>query len=618
MNTAEPFGSHLLRGSVRLSCFLDASIQESRAAQRPRPSRLPNCVLEIAPLRRHPSRSDDDFSSYAKRIRKWLDALLREGSSEPPEEEDVSPDAATKKKLERRKKLLAVSFFAVVLTAYLRFSKRRRNHNSNKDNNKQPFWPIGLLLAWWNGPEYLQSPQSSTMSLLWNAARDGVIQRAMIGSSAIFFQTKRTSSSADMHSLQWNRAVLPLNNNDSFKTGLLEALTKGGCTDIQAVPESIWSRLATPVLTALPFVYLLLVYRMMKTHFGGEDINSKLFTNGTRRLSLWGLVMNGGSGDDDKEDRTTFEDVAGLALVVEDMREVVSYLSNPTLYNAMGARPPKGVFLHGPPGSGKTLLARAIAGEARCDSFTALSGSSFVEMYVGRGAARVRSLFAKARRDALNRRKLKQSALWWSSMLGFPPSTTTTNSQQLEAQRPACAIIFIDEFDAVAKARSKDGFLGNDEREQTLNQLLTEMDGFDSGSSKKNSNDSKDEQVTLIVIAASNRLDVIDEAVLRRFDRQIFVGYPDAQGREEILLLHAKKTKCSPNVDWTLLASDTYTDNFSGADLQNVVNHGALNAIREKRDVVEQSHLVQAAQRIQQQKAKVGRQSMPSFLTLID
>jgi cell division protease FtsH len=265
----------------------------------------------------------------------------------------------------------------------------------------------------------------------------------------------------------------------------------------------------------------------------------------------------------------------------------------------------------------ETLLARAVAGEANCDSFTALSGSSFVEMYVGRGAARVRSLFAKARRDALRRQKLSHSVWWWASVFGLP--TEPLSKATSKEQRPACAIVFIDEFDSVAKARSSDAILGNDEREQTLNQLLTEMDGFDTGSSKGNDEgNNKDEQVTLIVIAASNRLDVIDEAILRRFDRQIYVGYPDAVGRKDILLVHAKKTKCASNIDWDLLASDTCTANFSGADLQNVVNHGALNAIREKGQIVEQRHLIQAAQRINEQKAKVGRRSLPTFHTSLD
>lgn len=145
------------------------------------------------------------------------------------------------------------------------------------------------------------------------------------------------------------------------------------------------------------------------------------------------------------------------------------------------------------------------------------------------------------------------------------------------------------------------------------------MDGFDTGSSKGNDGTkNKNEKVTLIVIAASNRLDVIDEAILRRFDRQIYVGYPDATGRKDILLVHAKTTRCASNIDWTLLASDTYTANFSGADLQNVVNHGALNAIRERRQIVEQRHLIQAAQQLNEQKAKVGRRSLPTFFTSLD
>lgn len=209
--------------------------------------------------------------------------------------------------------------------------------------------------------------------------------------------------------------------------------------------------------------------------------------------------------------------------------------------------------------SSETLLARAVAGEAMCDNFTALSGSAFVEMYVGRGASRVRALFRQARRDALRRRSLSRTASWWSSLLGFPSWKTAATLQE----RPACAIIFIDELDAVAKSRSYDAMHGNDEREQTLNQLLTEMDGFDTGSSTEKDNDKED--VTLIVIAASNRVDVIDPAVLRRFDRQIFVGYPDASGRKDILQVHARKITCASNVDWYQLSSDAHTSNFSGA-----------------------------------------------------
>jgi cell division protease FtsH len=253
-----------------------------------------------------------------------------------------------------------------------------------------------------------------------------------------------------------------------------------------------------------------------------------------------------------------------------------------------------------------------------CDSFTAVSGSMFVEMYVGRGAARIRSLFAKARRDAIHRRKMHRAAFWWSNLLGFTSAAT-----RAALERPPCAIIFIDELDAVAKARSSDSIHGNDEREQTLNELLTEMDGFETGRSKgsggKGANSEDD--VTLIVIAASNRVDVIDEAVLRRFDRQILVGYPNEAGRKAILRVHATKIQCAPNIDWEELASSEHTDNFSGADLRNVVNEAALFAIREKSASVHQSHLMHAARRIRQMKSRTSRVSTafsPVFLSSID
>jgi hypothetical protein len=248
-------------------------------------------------------------------------------------------DGSEKQKQLQRRKRLAVSFLAVVMAAYLRYAKRHRGSRTSASSSPILLWPLTFLVSWWKGPEYKRSPQESTMSLLWNAARDGLIQQALIGSSTIFFQTKSDGSST---TLRWNRAVLPP-NNESIKTGLLEAIATGGCSDIQALPESIWSRLATPIVAALPFVYLALLYGMMRNQFGGEDITSRL-TNGTRKLL-------GGNDGDDATGRTTFADVAGLDSVVEDVKELVEYLDNPSVYEGLGARPPRGVLLYGPPGS---------------------------------------------------------------------------------------------------------------------------------------------------------------------------------------------------------------------------------------------------------------------------
>lgn len=560
-------------------------------------------------------------NAVVAKLKAWLIEVVTGGSGDGNKDDDES------RQRRRKRRLLMFSVLAMTLVAYVRSSKRqqqRRIASSSSSSSSSAalsksgaLWPMGLLMAWWKGPEYRQNPQQSTMNLLYKAAKEGAIQQALIGSHAIFFQTTQQHPQLPSNKRQtqnkgttrWNLAMLPP-NNESIKSGLLEALATGGCQDVQAIPESISSQLATPLLAALPFVYLAFLYRMMKNQFGGEDISSKL-TNGTRNLL----------GSEEEDDRTTFADVAGLPSAVRDMAEVVSYLSNPSRYKSMGARPPQGVLLHGPPGSGKTLLARAVAGEAMCDSFTALSGSAFVEMYVGRGAARVRALFQQARSDALRRRALRQTASWWSSFLGLPSAWMANNStSSLLQQRPACAILFIDELDAVAKSRSSDGMHGNDEREQTLNQLLTEMDGFDTGASNERDNDKND--VTLIVIAASNRADVIDPAVLRRFDRQIFVGYPDAGGRRDILQIHGRKIACASNVDWNQLSSDAYTGDFSGADLRNLVNEAALFAVQEKSSMTEQTHLLHAARRISQMKTRTSstssRTALPMFFANID
>ena len=242
-----------------------------------------------------------------------------------------------------------------------------------------------------------------------------------------------------------------------------------------------------------------------------------------------------------------FKDVAGIDEAVEELREIVEFLKTPEKFRRLGGRIPKGVLLVGPPGTGKTLLARAVAGEAGVPFFS-LSGSEFVEMFVGVGAARVRDLFAQA-----------------------------------SAKAPC--IIFIDELDAIGKSRNGGVVAGHDEREQTLNQLLAEMDGFDA-------------KTGLIILAATNRPEILDSALLRpgRFDRHVLVDRPDKRGREQILQIHAREVKLGPDVDLKSLASRT--PGFVGADLANVVNEAALLAARKGHDAVMNSDFEEAIERV--------------------
>ncbi len=246
--------------------------------------------------------------------------------------------------------------------------------------------------------------------------------------------------------------------------------------------------------------------------------------------------------------KVTFEDVAGLEGAKEEIQEIVEFLKNPSKYTSIGGKIPKGALLVGPPGTGKTLLAKAVAGEAKVPFFS-LSGSDFVEMFVGVGASRVRDLFK-------------------------------------QAKEKSPAIIFIDEIDAVGRARGKNNMSGgNDERENTLNQLLTEMDGFGTNSN-------------VIVLAATNRADVLDKALLRagRFDRQIYVDLPDIRERKEIFEVHLKPLKKVEELDTEFLAKQT--PGFSGADIANVCNEAALIAARKDKKAVDKQDFLDAVDRI--------------------
>jgi cell division protease FtsH len=284
----------------------------------------------------------------------------------------------------------------------------------------------------------------------------------------------------------------------------------------------------------LPIAFFFLIWRFLLKRLG--NMGGNVLSVGQNRAVI---VAEGGIV-------TRFHDVAGVDEAKEELVEVVDFLRNPKKYTEIGGKIPKGVLLVGPPGTGKTLLARAVAGEAGV-AFFRMSGADFVEMFVGVGAARVRDLFKQAREKA------------------------------------PC-IIFIDELDAIGKSRINNVAGGNDEREQTLNQLLVEMDGFDATSG-------------LIILAATNRPDVLDPALLRpgRFDRQVLVDRPDLKGREEILKIHSKGVKLSPAVDLSVTAR--VTSGFSGADLANIVNEAALLAVRAGRKLVEQRDFDEAIEK---------------------
>lgn len=286
------------------------------------------------------------------------------------------------------------------------------------------------------------------------------------------------------------------------------------------------------IITALSFWMM----RKMGSTIGNE----------TNRTLGFGKIKAKEVGEGDN--KTTFADVAGCDEEKEEMTELVDYLKQPDKYTQLGARIPKGVLLVGPPGTGKTLLARAVAGEANAP-FLSISGSDFVEMYVGVGASRVRDLFE-------------------------------------QAKKKAPAIVFIDEIDAVGRHRGTGMGGGNDEREQTLNQLLVEMDGFGNNTG-------------VIVIAATNRPDVLDPALLRpgRFDRQITVNRPDAKGREDILKVHSKNKPLAPDVDLHEVAMDTI--GFTGADLENLMNEAALLAVRRGKKAVSNSEIIDAESRVE-------------------
>jgi len=264
-------------------------------------------------------------------------------------------------------------------------------------------------------------------------------------------------------------------------------------------------------------------------------------------LSLGGLGRNRAKIYAQSEVGVRFDDVAGVDEAKEELMEIVDFLKDPRRFQTLGGRIPKGVLLVGPPGAGKTLLAKAVAGEAGVPFFS-VSGSEFVEMFVGVGAARVRDRFAQA------------------------------------SEKAPC-IIFIDELDALGKARGANPLGGHDEREQTLNQLLVEMDGFDS---KKG----------VIIMAATNRPEILDPALLRprRFDRQVLADRPDIKGREAILRVHAKDVKLAPDVDLKVLAART--PGFVGADLANLINEGALLAARRNKKLVEMADLEEVIDRV--------------------
>ncbi len=367
-------------------------------------------------------------------------------------------------------------------------------------------------------------------SLFINQVNDGEVKRAYITQDQIRYELSSTEEGAPSV-----LATTPI-----FDMDLPQRLENKGVEFAAAPPKK--PNIFTTILSWVvpPLIFILVLQFFARRSMGGGGAQGALsFTKSKAKVYV-----------PDDESKVTFDDVAGVDEAKDELTEIVDFLKKPQRYTDIGARIPKGVLLVGPPGTGKTLLSKAVAGEAEVPFFI-ISGSEFVELFVGAGAARVRDLFE-------------------------------------QAKKKAPCIIFIDELDAIGKSRSGSmGVVGgNDEREQTLNQLLTEMDGFAS----------TDKPV--IVLAATNQPEVLDAALLRpgRFDRQVLVDRPDLSGRKTILEIYTKKVKLSKNIDLERIAQAT--SGFAGADLANMVNEAALLAARGKRVEVEQQDLNEAIERV--------------------
>jgi len=434
---------------------------------------------------------------------------------------------------------------------------------ANKDNNPNPkkmklnpLWIYGavgaiLLFIYATSNATLADPSKISTSVFNDYLEKGFISKVIVynKTEAEVYLTKEALKNPAFKEVTKDAFGNPnkganyfldnIGNDEIFQKKLETAVTEKKLKDYNFLPKSNWGELFQLVLPFLVIIGFWIFIMRRMSGGGASGGGGQIFNIGKSKAKLF----------DEKTDiKTTFKDVAGLEGAKEEIQEIVEFLKNPEKYTNLGGKIPKGALLVGPPGTGKTLLAKAVAGEAKVPFFS-LSGSDFVEMFVGVGASRVRDLFK-------------------------------------QAKEKSPAIIFIDEIDAVGRARGKNNMSGgNDERENTLNQLLTEMDGFGTNSN-------------VIVLAATNRADVLDKALMRagRFDRQIFVDLPDIRERKEIFEVHLAPLKKVEHLDTDFLAKQT--PGFSGADIANVCNEAALIAARNNKTAVDKQDFLDAVDRI--------------------
>ncbi|MEZ4796007.1 MAG: ATP-dependent zinc metalloprotease FtsH [Flavobacteriaceae bacterium] len=431
--------------------------------------------------------------------------------------------------------------------------------NINKKPKLSPYWIYGFIIVIFlainvfSGGMGSTTGSPTTQDKFFEYLRKGEVEKVLIinrREAQVFLTAEAEKSSEHKNSIRPQLITFSgkapnyefqLGDLQNFENTLRQIKSENNLTTIvdYKVVENVWGDF---LLTLLPFALIIGVWifimRRMSSGAGG-GAGGQIFNIGKSKAKLF---------DENTDVKTTFKDVAGLEGAKEEVQEIVDFLKNPEKYTSLGGKIPKGALLIGPPGTGKTLLAKAVAGEAKVP-FYSLSGSDFVEMFVGVGASRVRDLFKQAKEKS--------------------PS-----------------IIFIDEIDAIGRARGKSNFSGsNDERENTLNQLLTEMDGFGTNTN-------------VIVLAATNRADVLDTALMRagRFDRQIFVDLPDVREREEIFEVHLRPLKKAKDLDLDFLSKQT--PGFSGADIANVCNEAALIAARKGKKSVDKQDFLDAVDRI--------------------